>query len=127
MLNDPPTDRERAHVPRLHVSVRCGLIGGVVVAKTADALVTAVALTNTRSTERNPVAAAVFETIGVLPGIVASSLLALVVAVGGIELAASSVPNGRVRPTVVRLCGYGPLFCLWSLVTLSNLTVVGWV
>lgn len=125
MSNDSAIDHESSYARRPPFSVRRGLISGTVVAKIADGLVTAVVLTRSAGTERNPVAASVFETIGVLPGVVGLTVLALVVAVGGIELAATGAPGGRVTPTVVRFCGYGPLLVVWSLVTLYSAAVVG--
>lgn len=120
---DSGVDHAPPHIRRLF-SVRGGLVGGTVAAKTADGLVTAVALTTGAGTERNPVAASVFEAVGVLPGVVGLTLLALAVAVGGIEAAASRAPGGRVTPTVVRVCGYGPLALVWSLVTLHNAAIL---
>lgn len=98
-------------------------IGALVASKLADTIVTVVGLTTTGVTERNPVAARAFATAGAVPGTAALTVVALVVAIGGVELGVSRLED-PVWSRRLRRFGYGPLVALWLFVSLRNLAVL---
>ncbi len=99
-------------------------IGVLVAAQLADLLVTVYGLSLPGVVEANPVAVAVMETLGTVPGLVLLSLVSLGAVVSVTEVAARHCRATTVTPLWVRCLGYVPFALLSFAVAGHNLLVI---
>lgn len=98
----------------------------LVLTKGLDAATTVFALTTMpRIHEANPFVAAVFRTVGAVPGALALSLVLLCALIGATEWLASNVDEtGEAYSELIRLIGYGPSSVLFLLLAVHNLVLI---
>lgn len=96
--------------------LRAGGVAALVGSKTLDGAVTLFAVTGGRAVERNPVARAAFDVLGVGGGVVVLGAVAVCIAVGGVEVAC--VWLDRDAQNTVRVTAYGSLATVWLVLAL---------